>query len=115
MTVPGTTGNALYVRTNGTDTLAVDTTPATATAFSDTGTVGSVTKYRGISVANSSTSARAQVRVRNNTVAGTILDTITLGPGESVSYTYPAGRTVASGTLYMQLVSGAVEGSVYTS
>lgn len=95
--------------------LPVELTPATATAFSDTGTITSITKLRGLSIANTSLTARAQIRLRNSVVGGTILATVTLAPGESVDYSYPAGRTAASGTIYMQLVSGTVEGSVYAS
>src|SRR4051794_8893654 len=81
--------------------------PGTPTAFANAGTI-TATRLRGVTIANTSTTARAQIRLRNSVVTGTILDTITLGPGESVSYSYPAGRTVAAGTLYMELVSGTV-------
>lgn len=95
-------------------TLAVDLPVSTPTAFTNAGTVAS-SKYTGISVANSSATANAKVRVRNNNAAGIILDTITLAPNESVSYTYPRGRAAASGTIYMEIVSGGVEGSIFTA
>lgn len=103
--------NAVEATISGTP--AVELGGATATAIADAATA-TATKYVGVTVANTSTTARAEVRVRNTNVSGTILDSIHLGPGESVSYTYPRGRTAASGTIYIQVVSGAVEGSIFS-
>jgi hypothetical protein len=92
----------------------VDLSAATPTAIAD-GATASATKYIGITVSETTNAATAKVRVRNGNATGTILDTITLVANESVSYTYPRGRAAVSGTVYLQVVSGAVEGSVFTA
>jgi hypothetical protein len=114
VTVDGTIGlaGALPAGTNAIGT--VDLAAATPTPITDTAIV-TAAKYIGITVCETSGSATAKVRVRNNNVSGVILDTITLAANESVSYTYPRGRAAASGTVYLQVVSGAVEGSVFTA
>ena len=109
--LPVSVGSALPAGTNVIG--SVDLAAATPTAIAEAATV-SATKYVGISVSETTGSATAKVRVRNANAAGTILDTITLQGNESVSHTYPRGRSAASGTVYVQVVSGAVEGSVFT-
>jgi len=106
-----TIGTALPAGTNAIGT--VDLAAATPTAIVDAATV-SATRYIGVTVCETSGSAAAKVRVRNQNVSGVILDSITLQANESVSYTYPRGRSAASGTIYLQVVSGAVEGSVFS-
>lgn len=107
-----TTMAAVLAKLNA--SLAVNLPASTATAFADAGTIAAGT-YRGITIKNTSTTATAEVAIRNQNVTGTILDTITLAGNESVRETYPAGRAAASGTIYMQLVAGAVSGSVFAS
>lgn len=87
--------------------------PATATTFADAGTIAAA-NYRGITIKNTSTTATAEIAVRQANVSGTILDTITLAGNESAREHYPSGRTTG-GTIYMQVVSGAVTGSVFSS
>lgn len=74
----------------------------------------SASKYIGVSVRETSNTTTAVVRVRNLNVSGVLLDTISLQPFESISYTYPRGRAVAGGTVFIEVVSGTVEGSVFT-
>lgn len=104
-------GAAIPAGTNAIGT--VDLAAATPTAILDAATA-TATKYIGITVRETSNAATAVVRIRNSGAGGTILDTITLVANESVSYTYPRGRAAASGTVYIQVVSGTVEGSVFT-
>lgn len=55
----------------------------------------------------------AVFRLRDGTVTGTILEVVSLASGESSGDWYgPQGLVVSSGSIYYQLVSGAVEGSV---
>jgi hypothetical protein len=86
---------------------------ATPTPISDTATA-TAARYIGITVHETSGTASAVVRIRNQNVSGTILDVVSLLPNESVSLTYPRGRAAASGTIFVQVASGAVEGSVFT-
>lgn len=117
---------AIYEKVNGTLSVSgpltdtqlrvsaptVDLAVSVPLAITDAATATAL-RYVGVSVAETA-GALAKVRVRNATVAGVILDTITLQANESVSYTYPRGRSAASGIIYVQVVSGTVEGSVFT-
>jgi hypothetical protein len=106
-----TIGTALPAGTNAIGT--VDLAVGVPLAITDTATA-TASRYVGITIAETA-GALAKVRVRNASVSGTMLDTITLQANESVSYTYPRGRSAASGTIYVQVVSGTVEGSVFTA
>lgn len=68
------------------------------------------TTYHGFSLRNTSAVAAATVRLRDGGAAGTILDTIQLGASESAREFYERGEGCSG--IYMQLVAGAVEGSV---
>lgn len=103
---------ALPTGTNSIGT--VDLSAANPTTIIDAATVAA-SKYIGVTVANMSTTATARVRVRNQNVSGVILDTLPLAQSEALSYTYPRGRAAASGTVYIEVASGTVEGSVFTA
>lgn len=77
--------------------------------------VTGATKYRGFTIEETSGTATAKVRFYDHTSAasGPRLETVTLQPGESRSELYPTGIPCAAG-VYMQLVSGAVFGSLRT-
>lgn len=68
--------------------------------------------YYGFSFRETSGSASATVRVHDSTDnSGGMLDTIQLAPGESAREFYPGGIRAETG-LFVDVVSGAVEGSV---
>ena len=74
-------------------------------------------KLWGLTLRETTGSAACVVRLRNGVVGGTILATIKLLAGESVTETWPKPIPVghASG-VYVQLVSGTIpEGTVFTS
>lgn len=72
--------------------------------------------YHGTVVRNTSSSATATVRVYDddNAATGTLLDTIQLAASESVGTWYERGKRAAVG-IYVDIVSGSVEGSVAKS
>lgn len=71
-----------------------------------------VLRYRGFSVRETSGTTTATVRIFDGTsAAGTVLDEIALGPGESAREYYPDGSLTASKGIYVQ-VTGQVTGSV---
>lgn len=106
----------------GTVTSATPAATTNAVAFSaavGTPQVVSATAkdYRGFSLRETA-GANAVVRVYDNgsAASGTILDTISLGANESVREFYSAGGGVkTSNGIVVQLVSGAVEGSIRTA
>lgn len=68
--------------------------------------------YYGFSFRETSGSAPATVRIYDSdTATGTLLDTVQLVANESTADFYPGGIRAQNG-LYVDLVSGAVEGSV---
>jgi len=69
--------------------------------------------YRGFTIRETSGSAAAVVRIYDNASAasGTLLDEISLAPGESAREWYETGIWAANG-VYVDVVSGAVAGSV---
>lgn len=70
--------------------------------------------YRGLTVRETSGSAGAVVKIYDNASAasGTILQTVALAQGQSFNLIHPAGVRALAG-IYADVVSGAVEGSVY--
>lgn len=70
--------------------------------------------YRGITVRETTGAAGAVVRVYDNASAasGTLLQTVALGNGGSFSVLHPAGVWAADG-VYVDVVSGSVEGAIY--
>lgn len=69
--------------------------------------------YRGFSIRETSGSAGAVVRIFDNASAasGTVLDEISLTAGESAREWYESGIWASNG-VYVDVVSGAVAGSV---
>ena len=74
------------------------------------------TYYLGFTIRETSGSAAAVVRIFDNASAasGTVLDEIALSAGESAREWYGMGGLRASSGVYVQVVSGAVAGSVRT-
>jgi hypothetical protein len=70
--------------------------------------------YHGILLCETG-GAVAHVRVYDNTTnSGTLLDSVKLASGESVGTWYERGKRAGTG-VYVDIVSGTVEGSVSTS
>lgn len=69
--------------------------------------------YRGFTIRETSGSATALVRIFDNASAasGTVLDEIALNSGESAREWYESGVWATSG-IYVDVVSGAVAGSI---
>lgn len=69
--------------------------------------------YAGFSIRETSGGAVAVVRIWDNPSAasGTVLEEISLASGESARENYPAGIRASLG-VYVQVVSGAVAGSI---
>lgn len=87
-------------------------TNAVALTGSDQAVAATRTMYRGFSIRETSGSATAVVRIYDNTAAsGTILEEISLNAGESAREYYLAGVWAMTG-VYVDVVSGAVAGSV---
>lgn len=80
--------------------------PVSASGLTGVGTL------EGWNFTETSGSAGAHVRLRNGAVGGDIVASIKLGAGESVGEDYDNPIGVA-GKVYVQLVSGAVEGALY--
>ena len=79
--------------------------------------VSNVTKrYRGFSIRETSGASGATVVIYDNASAasGTILEEITLLPGETGREWYNTG-VIATNGIYLDVVSGAVAGSVRVS
>lgn len=70
--------------------------------------------YRGFSVRETTGNQTAVIRVFDGVDAsGVVLDEVSLGPGESARESYGTDQTmVATVGIYVQVVSGAVAGSV---
>lgn len=69
--------------------------------------------YCGISVRETTGTTAAVIRVRSGGAAGgTILDTFALAAGASATSTYGYQGVDAGMGVYVEIVSGAVEGSV---
>lgn len=69
--------------------------------------------YRGFSVRETSGVAAAVVRIHDGTDnTGVVLDTVQLAANESRAEWYPDGGIWATLGLHVDVVSGAVEGSV---
>lgn len=81
---------------------------ATAAVFAKPGT------YRGYTFRNTSAVAVATVRVYDNASAasGTLLDTVQLAASESAGDWYADGGIRAENGVYVEVVAGAIEGSV---
>lgn len=71
-------------------------------------------QYLGFSIRETTGTTSAAVRIYDNAsaAAGTLLDTISLDPGESVADYYPGGGIRFVNGLFVKIVSGAIEGSV---
>src|SRR3954451_20490977 len=70
--------------------------------------------YRGFSFRNTSGAVAAQVDIYDNASAasGTLLDSIALAAGESAREWYDDGGLWVENGIYVNVVSGAVTGSV---
>ncbi|GIH76143.1 hypothetical protein [Planobispora longispora] len=70
--------------------------------------------YRGLTVRETTGGAGAVLRVFDHASAasGTLLQTVALGNGESLTVVHPAGLWAIDG-IYVDVVSGAVEGAIY--
>jgi hypothetical protein len=97
--------------------LPVESTSAEVTAMSSGAAVApAATKLWGFTIRNTSDSARAVVRLRDGVVGGEILAAIPLGPGEGTTVSLPVAAEITHADgVWTQVVSGAIEGSVYTS
>ncbi|HJW61415.1 MAG TPA: hypothetical protein VJ931_17425 [Actinomycetota bacterium] len=67
-------------------------------------------RYQGFTIAETA-GAPAQVRIRDGSATGTILENITLNATESADDFYEIGVAAPSG-IYVELVAGAVAGSI---
>lgn len=87
--------------------------PVTGSGPLQTHPSDSLTQYLGFSLRESTGSAGAVVRIWDNASAasGVILDPIALGAGESAREFYDGGLDLLHG-IYVEIVSGSVEGSV---
>lgn len=86
---------------------------AVALTGNDQAVAGVDSIYAGFSVRETGGAATATVRIFNSASAtGTLLETISLMPGESRSDYYPEGISAASGIYVDVGGSGVVEGSV---
>ncbi|MCT2276319.1 MULTISPECIES: hypothetical protein [Micromonospora] len=90
--------------------MSVAATPVALTGADQSVSAGPAT-YRGYSLA---ATAAAVVKVWDNPSAasGTLLDTITLGANASLQAWYGSGGLRAARGVFVQVVSGTVEGSV---
>ena len=88
-------------------------THAVALTGSDQVVRAGVAYYRGFSIRETSGAAAAVVRIYDHASAasGTVLDEISLDAGESAREWYESGIWASSG-VYIDVVSGAVAGSV---
>lgn len=68
-------------------------------------------RYHGFAVRETTGTDPAVVRVREASGAGELLDTISLLPGESLGAWYQTGMVIRGG-VYVDVVSGAVEGTI---
>ena len=74
---------------------------------------GAIRRYYGLSIRETTGSAGAVVRVWGNTAAsGLLLDTIALAAGESTREDYPGRGLAAPLGIYLEVVSGTIEGTV---
>ncbi len=82
---------------------------------SDQVVVGAPAVYRGLTLRETSGSAGATVRLYEHASAasGTLLQTVALAQGESFNVTHSGAGIWAANGIYCDIVSGAVEGSVY--
>lgn len=78
-------------------------------------TVAAINTIFGWALAESTGSASAKVRLRDGTTAGGLLiATITLAQGESARDFFPVETPELRGNaIYLEVVSGSVEGAVY--
>lgn len=118
-------GNLLLVIDNGdgTATLATkkvgETVAAAVNTVALTGSDQAVSAtsldYRGFSIRETA-GATAVVAIYDNASAasGTIIEEISLAPGESAREFYPGGGIHTANGIYVKIVSGAVAGSVRT-
>jgi hypothetical protein len=89
---------------------------ATPIFGSDGGILAQAGGYCGFSLRNTSSSATATVRIYDGTsAAGTLLDSIQLEVSESAREWYGSAGIQAQTGLYVDVVSGAVEGSIRVS
>jgi 2-methylaconitate cis-trans-isomerase PrpF len=81
--------------------------------FVGAGTIGNAngTFYCGIGLRESA-GAVATVRIRETNVTGKILDSVQFAANASISYYYGDAPIYCDGPIYMELVAGAVEGTV---
>jgi hypothetical protein len=114
-------GNILKTVDNGDGTATLSTAPAATTiAVGLTGADQQISAtpidYRGLSVRETSGTTPAVLRVHNATTAtGVIMDPVSLAPGESRDIDRTGGGGIkATIGIYVDIVSGAIEGSIYT-
>lgn len=71
-------------------------------------------RYNGFSLCETSGTASAKVRLWDNAAAaaGSLLDVVTLTAGESAREHYPDSGIEAASGIFVQVVSGAVEGAI---
>lgn len=67
----------------------------------------------GWSFEETSETLGAKIRLRDGTITGTVIATIPLLPGEGVNHSYPTALMVPSRKLFVEVVSGSVEGSLH--
>lgn len=89
------------------------TAQAVALTGSDQTVKSDAAIYRGFALRETSGSATATVRIYDGTSAsGTLLDSVQLAAGESAREWYGDGGIKATTGIYVDVVSGAVEGSL---
>lgn len=88
--------------------------PATAVAFSADGQIaGALAIYRGFTVEETTGGAPAVVRIYDGTSnAGLLIESIALAAGESASDWLADGGLRCATGIYVDVVSGTVNGSV---
>lgn len=70
-------------------------------------------RYRGFSIAETTGSATARVRIFDSTsAAGTVLEEVSLTANQSAREYYPDWSFAVVNGIYVQVVSGSVSGSV---
>lgn len=90
--------------------------PATPFAASTLITGSGAKLIRGFSIAETSGTASAYVRIRDGkNASGNLIITISLSANQSVRELYDPGtlEIVPSAAIYLEVVSGTVEGSVW--
>lgn len=76
---------------------------------------GGLAGLDGWSITETTGSARASLRIWDGVVSGGVRNygLITLDPGESTRDAFPLALEILSGGLFLQVLSGSIEGAVY--